>query len=75
MADYKFKLTKQTELVIAAGSIDEAWQEIIKVDPDLLGLEWAIEAVPLKEDKPIDQGPVELDDFGGDWDLGRGLGL
>jgi len=75
MADYKFKLTKQTELVIAAGSIDEAWQEIIKVDPDLLGIEWTIEAVPLKEDQPIDQGPVELDDFGGDWDLGRGLGL
>jgi len=75
MPDYKFKLTKQTELVIAAGSIDEAWQEIIKVDPDLLGMEWIIDSVPLKEQTPIDQGPVELDDFGGDWDLGRGLGL
>jgi len=75
MADYKFRLIKQTDVVITAGSIDSAWQEIIKVNPDLLGLEWSIEAVPLKEEKPIDQGPAELDDFGGDWDLGKNLGL
>ena len=69
MPDYKFKLTKTTDLVIAAGSEGEAWQEITKVNPDLLGLQWAVELIPFKQEVRPDTGPSEFDDYDSPPDL------
>lgn len=69
MPDYKFKLTKTTDLVISAGDEEGAWIEITKVDPDLLGLQWSIELVPFHQETKIDTGPVELDDYDSEQDL------
>jgi len=69
MPDYKFRLTKQTDLVISAGSEGEAWMEIAKVDPEHLGLQWALELVPFKQETRPDTGPSEFDDYDSPPDL------
>ena len=43
--------------------------EIAKVDPELLGVQWSVEAVPFHQETKIDTGPIELDDLDAEQDL------
>jgi hypothetical protein len=66
MSNYSFVFTKSIEIVIEASSEDEAWTKIAQINPETLGAEWEVAAKStlVKEEIPIDQGPVEIDDWG-----------
>lgn len=65
MADYKFKFVKQVEIVVEAESEDAAWLQIAQINPETLGAEWEASVVTnVRQEEPLDQGPVEIDDWG-----------
>jgi hypothetical protein len=74
MKEYKFKVYKQVEIIIPALDQEAAWVEISKVDPNLLGLEWAVDLVSspdilvkAKADDP-EYIPEEEDPLFSEWD-------
>jgi hypothetical protein len=65
MPDYKFVFTKKAEIVIEAATEDAAWMQVSQLNPDFLGAEWEIENQTNMTPKeiPLDEGPVEIDDW------------
>ena len=53
MKEYTFKIYKQDTITIPAENEGEAWVEISKLNPDLLGLEWLYELVETPESKNL----------------------
>jgi hypothetical protein len=68
MSDYKFVFTKTIEVVIEAANENDAWMRIAQIDPETLGATWEIhdQSSAAKAEIPLDQGPVEIDDWGSD---------
>lgn len=67
MPDYKFTFLKKFDMVFEAGTEHEAWVQAMSLAPDTVPTDWDIklnEHVASKpQDLPIDQGPVEVDDW------------
>lgn len=65
MTDFKFKFVKQVEIIVEAVSEEAAWMQIAQINPETLGAEWDVSvASGVREEEPLDQGPVEIDDWG-----------
>jgi hypothetical protein len=45
MREYKFRVFKEDTLIIPAENEGEAWIELLKLNPDLLGLEWKYDLI------------------------------
>jgi hypothetical protein len=66
MPDYKFTFHKQIDLVIEAATEHEAWMQANAIDPSMLAVaEWDVRLNETftASPPPIDQGPVEIDDW------------
>ena len=67
MPDYKFTYIKIVDMVFEAGTEHEAWVQAMTFDPNILPTDWDIklnDSVAKKpQDLPLDQGPVEIDDW------------
>jgi hypothetical protein len=65
MNDYRFIFTRRLSIVVEAESQEAAWAQAAQLDPNLLSEPWTIElAGSVKDEQPVDQGPVEVDDWG-----------
>lgn len=65
MHDFKFTFVKKVEIVIEADNENDAWMKVAQLNPEMLGAEWEItQGSSVKEEIPLDQGPVEIDDWG-----------
>ena len=67
MPDCTFTFTKQFELSFEAQTEHEAWVQAMTFSADTYPTDWAVklkESVAKKQQElPIDQGPVEVDDW------------
>jgi len=64
MPDYKFKFVRKVDLVIEADNEVDAWAQAMQMNIDLYAEPWSIvldDQPPVEP--PIDQGPVEVDDW------------
>jgi len=75
MKEFKFRLYKEETLIIPATSEEDAWVEISKLNPDLLGLQWSIDLVetPLTKSQALADSAEPVPDehdplFDGDFD-------
>ena len=67
MPDYKFTFSKTTDLYVEAQTEQEAWVQAMTMNADSIPLEWTIklnESSAAGRELPLDQGPVEVDDWG-----------
>jgi hypothetical protein len=72
MKDYKFKLTREIDLVIPAMTEEEAWVEIARINPELIADDWRIRLlngyqaasqVETPMDEPFYDAMSEIDAF------------
>ena len=65
MPDYKFTFYKTIDVVFEAGTEHEAWVQAMTFDPNLLPTDWDVKLNDsvAKKPQPLDQGPVEVDDW------------
>ena len=65
MPDYKFTFSKTTDLYVEAQTEQEAWVQAMTINADVIPLEWTIKLnESFAVEVPLDQGPVEIDDWG-----------
>lgn len=65
MPDYNFTFYKKVQVVIEAANENDAWIKIAQLNPDTLGADWEVDhSAAIKTEIPLDQGPVEIDDWG-----------
>ena len=66
MPDYKFTFQKKFDLVFEANTEHEAWVQAMSADPGVIPIDWDIKLNETFKpaDLPLDQGPVEVDDWG-----------
>ena len=65
MPDYRFTFSKKFDLFFEAATEHEAWVQAMTANPDLIPNDWVItlNESTRSEPLPLDQGPVEVDDW------------
>jgi hypothetical protein len=67
--DYKFKFIRKVDIIIEADDEVSAWAQAMQLNADLYAAGWEIvldDQPPVEP--PIDQGPVEVDDWDAPFD-------